>query len=368
MASTSGLASRLDHHQHALLGLGEHDLVGRHAGLALRDVLDVDLDTHAAAASHLAGGTGQARGAHVLDADQRAGLHDLETRFEQELLGERVAHLDGRALLFRFLVELGRRHRRAVDAVAAGLGADVVHGITRAAGRALDDVFVPGDAQAEHVDQRVAVVRLVEGDLAADRRDADAVAVAADAGDHALEDAAVERHLWRTEPQRVQQRHRPGAHREDVADDPANAGRRALVGLDERRVVVRLDLENRRQPVADVDRAGILARPLQDAAARGGQRPQVHARALVAAVLGPHHREDAELGEVGLAAHQLADAVVLLGGDAVTFESCLIKHGPGQGTKDEGRRTKDEGRKIRDKGRRTPDKGRGRVDYSETMK
>ena len=319
------LASGLDDHQHALLRLGEHDLVGRHAGLALRDVLDVDLDADAAAAAHLAGGTGQPGGAHVLDADERAGLHDLETRLEQELLGERVAHLDGRALLFRLLVELGRRHRRAVDAVAAGLGADVVHGVAGAAGRALDDVVVPGDAEAEHVDQRVAVVRLVEGDLAADRRDADAVAVAADAGDHAFEDAAVERHVRRTEPQRVQQRHRPRAHREDVADDAANAGRRALVRLDERRVVVRLDLEDRRQPVADVDRAGVLARPLQHAAARGGQRLQVHARALVAAVLGPHHREDAELGEVGLAAHQLADAVVLVGGDAVTFECGLVE-------------------------------------------
>ena len=36
----------------------------------------------------------------------------------------------------------------------------------------------------------------------------------------------------------------------------------------------------------------------------GRQRLQVHARALVAAVLGPHHREDAELGEVRLAAHE----------------------------------------------------------------
>ena len=295
-------------------------------GLALRDVLDVDLDADAAAAAHLAGGTRQPRRAHVLDADERAGLHDLEARLEQELLGERVAHLHGRALLFRLLVELGRGHRRAVDAVAAGLGADVVHGVAGAAGRALDDVVVPGDAEAEDVDQRVAVVRLVEGDLAADRRDADAVAVAADAGDHAFEDAPVERHVRRPEPQRVEQRHGPRAHREDVADDAADAGGRALIRLDERRVVVRFDLEHGGQPVADVDGAGVLARSLQHAAARGRQRPQVDARALVAAVLGPHHREDAELGEVGLAAHQLADAVVLVGGDAVTVEGGLVEH------------------------------------------
>ena len=186
--------------------------------------------------------------------------------------------------------------------------------------------LVPGDAEAEDVDQRVAVVRLVEGHLAADGGDADAVAVAADAGDHAFEDAPVERHVQRTEPQRVEQRHGPRAHREDVADDAADAGGRALIGLDERRVVVRFDLEHGRQPVADVDGAGVLARALQHAAARGRQRLQVHARALVAAVLGPHHREDAELGEVGLAAHQLADALVLVGGDAVAFECGLVEH------------------------------------------
>jgi hypothetical protein len=64
------------------------------------------------------------------------------------------------------------------------------------------------------------------------------------------------------EAQRVQQRDRPRAHREDVADDAADAGRRALIGLDERRVVVALHLEDRREAVADVDRAGVLARPL----------------------------------------------------------------------------------------------------------
>ena len=60
--------------------------------------------------------------------------------------------------------------------------------------------------------------------------------------------------------------------------------------------------------------------PLDDARAGGRQRLQVHARALVAAVLGPHHREHAELGQVRLAAEQLPDAVVFAGGDAVSVE------------------------------------------------
>ena len=67
------------------------------------------------------------------------------------------------------------------------------------------------------------------------------------------------------EPQRVHQRNRPRAHREDVADDAADAGRRALVRLDERGMVVRFDLEDGGQAVADVDGAGVFAGPLQHA-------------------------------------------------------------------------------------------------------
>ena len=118
---------------------------------------------------------------------ERVGLHHLEARLEQQLLHERIADLHGRALLRRLLVELRRRHRRAVDAVAAGLRADVVDGVADARRHALDDVGRLRDAEAEHVDERIAGVGRLEGDLAADRRDADAVAVAGDAGDDAFE-------------------------------------------------------------------------------------------------------------------------------------------------------------------------------------
>ena len=93
---------------------------------------DVDLDARAAARAHLAGRAGQPGGAHVLDADERVGLHHLEARLEQELLHERIADLHGGPLLRRLLVELRRRHRRAVDAVAPGLGADVEHRVADA--------------------------------------------------------------------------------------------------------------------------------------------------------------------------------------------------------------------------------------------
>ena len=75
------------------------------------------------------------------------------------------------------------------------------------------DVLVPHHADAERVDQRVALVARVEDDLAADVRQAEAVAVAADAGDDAGQHALGVGGVGRAEPQRVHDRDRAGAHR-----------------------------------------------------------------------------------------------------------------------------------------------------------
>ena len=119
------LAPRLQHHEHALLALGEHDLVRRHAHLAHRHAVELELDAEPALGGHLDRGGGEAGGAHVLNGDDRVGRHELKAGLEQKLLGEGIANLHGRPLLLRALVELGGRHGGAVDAVASGLGADI---------------------------------------------------------------------------------------------------------------------------------------------------------------------------------------------------------------------------------------------------
>jgi hypothetical protein len=70
------------------------------------------------------------------------------------------------------------------------------------------------------------------------------------------------------EAERVEDRDRTRAHREDVAQNAADTRRRALERLDERRMIVALDLEDDRPAVADIDRARVLARALQDVRAR----------------------------------------------------------------------------------------------------
>ena len=117
----------------------------------------------------------------------------------------------------------------------------------------------------------------LEVDLAADRGDADRVAVVADPGYRPVEQipgalgpGSVTDGL--TEAQRVEHRDRAGADREDVAQDATDAGGGALKRLDRARVVVGLDLERAHQAVADVHCAGVLAGTHHHARAFRGQR------------------------------------------------------------------------------------------------
>src|SRR5262249_33676250 len=103
------------------------------------------------------------------------------------------------------------------------------------------------------------------------------------------------------------------AHREDIAQDSTDAGSGPLKRLDEARMVVRLDLERHSKARADIDHAGVFPRPLQNARPLGGQFLEMHPRALIRAVLAPHHAEGARRGEGGVAAQEANEGVVLLG-------------------------------------------------------
>ena len=132
------------------------------------------------------------------------------------------------------------------------------------------------------------------------------------------------------EAQRVHERDRPRADREDVADDPADPRRSTLVGLDGRRVVVALDADGDREPVADVDDARTLARPHEHPGRLGREAPEVRLRRLVRAVLRPHHRVhgELELGRLPLEQpHDRVQLVVRQPQSAVQWLG-LRRHGP----------------------------------------
>ena len=195
----------------------------------------VELDVHAAVAvgGELAGGAGDAGGAEVLDALDELVLVQLEAALDEHLLGERVADLHGRALGRAALVErVGGEDGCAADAVAAGAGAEQHDLVADAAGVGEVQVLVAEHADRERVDERVALVHRVELGLAADVRQAEAVAVERDAADDAVHDAGGVRVVDGAEAQLVHDGDRAGAHRDDVADDAADAGRGALERLD----------------------------------------------------------------------------------------------------------------------------------------
>src|SRR5205814_606139 len=141
--------------------------------------------------------------------------------------------------------------------------------------------------------------------------------VPVNAAHHTGAQVTVTRLVHGTEAQAVEQRHRPGAHREHVAQDPAHPGGGPLIRLDGGGVVVRFDLEGDRPAIGEPQHAGVLARALDHLRTRGGERSEDRPRVLVGAVLAPQGREHAELGERGRATEQRLDAPVLLVGEMV---------------------------------------------------
>jgi hypothetical protein len=82
-------------------------------------------------------------------------------------------------------------------------------------------------------------------------------------------------------------------------------------------MIVRFDFESGDEAIADVYDPGIFAGALHDEFAARGQALEVNLAGFIGAVLAPHHGEDAEFGDVRIAAENFLYARVLSGGDAV---------------------------------------------------
>ena len=149
---------RLDHRQHPLLRLGDHDLEGLHVRLAQRHPADVDVDPDLALGCHLARRGGEPGGAEVLKRDEQAPVEQLEAALEQLRLLERVADLHGRALLVARLELGGGEHRGAADPVAAGRGPHQHDRVAGAGRRRADRRVGASEADAHRVDEAVLLV------------------------------------------------------------------------------------------------------------------------------------------------------------------------------------------------------------------
>ena len=114
------------HRQHPLLGLRDHDLVRGHPLLAAGHLGHVDAEAGTAAGGGLQAGRGEPGATQILDAGVPVAvvLGEVDAGLHEELLHEGVADLNGGPALLGALVELDAGEGGAVEAVAAGVGAD----------------------------------------------------------------------------------------------------------------------------------------------------------------------------------------------------------------------------------------------------
>ena len=103
-------------------------------GFALGHLIEIERRCRRRRGRHFDGGGGEAGGAHVLDGDDGVGGHKFEAGFDQQLFDEGIADLHGGALFVGVGTEFGAGHGGAVDAVAAGLAADIDDRIADAGG------------------------------------------------------------------------------------------------------------------------------------------------------------------------------------------------------------------------------------------
>ncbi len=300
-----GQCVRRDDREHPFLGLTRQDLVRHHRGLPQRDEVEVDRHPTGATGGQAGSGrlgqrTGQPRAAEVLDGDDKPAVKQLQAGLDENLLGERVSDLyRWSARRSATLVEGRRRqHRHPTDAVPTGLRTEQDDRVTDSGRRRS---LHPSDRHHPHaqgVDQRVPQIRRIEDDFPADRRQAQAVAVAADARDHPGQHPRRVGRVGVAEPERVEDCDRPGTHSQDVADNPADASRRTLVGLDETRMIMRFDLKCDGQTLTDSDHPGVLAHADEHALTGGYvvEPPQMHLGRLIRTVFAPHHRVHGKLG------------------------------------------------------------------------
>src|SRR5207253_1801932 len=93
----------------------------------------------------------EASGSEILHGDEVRVADELEAGLDQELLEERVADLDGGALLLGLFIQLGRGEARTGNAVAPGGRTHQEDRVTGARGLCSYQAVAGRDAEAEHV-------------------------------------------------------------------------------------------------------------------------------------------------------------------------------------------------------------------------
>src|SRR2546430_1134838 len=111
----------------------------------------------------------------------------LEARFEQKFLFERIADLHCRTIFARLLGQFARSERRPGQAITPGLGADIKNWITNAGCSAPCQLLVTQHTKAKNIYEGIALETLIKIDFTANGRDPNAISVVRDPGNDAGE-------------------------------------------------------------------------------------------------------------------------------------------------------------------------------------
>ena len=230
-----------------------------------------------------------------MDALDTVTSEQLETAFDQDFFGEGVPDLHRGA--FRrsaFGERVGRENGRPTDSVTTRASAEQNDEVPDSLRVREVKVFVAKCSDGQGVDERVCLIDRVEPRLTPDVGQSKTVSVERDAADDAVHHTIRVGVVDCAKPQCVHHRDGPSAHRNDVADDSANAGRGTLEGLDVGGVVVALNLERDRPTFADVDNTRVLAHSDHEVLRHLGcdfltELAKVNLRRFIRAVFRPHH-------------------------------------------------------------------------------
>jgi hypothetical protein len=103
------------------------------------------------------------------------------------------------------------------------------------------------------------------------------------------------------ETQRIQRGNRPRAHRKYITVNAPYPGCRTLERFNGRRVVMRLNLKNHAQSIANIGQARVFFPSLnQQSAPFTGQGLEPTDGVFIAAMLTPHHRISGQLRKIGV--------------------------------------------------------------------
>ena len=124
--------------------------------------------------------------------------------------------------------------------------------------------------------------------------------------------AGLARSIGPTKAKRIHEGHRPGPHRENVAQDPTHPRGRSLERLHRAGMIVGFDFKSQGQAVAGIHHPCVFL-PSFDQHGRSGRRKlfQLLPGVFVGAVFAPHHGKHAQFGLIGLPAYSLLDPVEL---------------------------------------------------------